>query len=161
MYIIALLLIALTLFNLFATLSAKKRKAISQNEYARSMKEIEDKLLRIQKERNLDFKGIKRVVNDNNEGIVLVWDNLKKVGAIGMKDDTLLFSYSDISEVKKEYEKKGKKIISARIILTLKDAIYTYTFASKPFSPKGILGRVIYESCEEFASELERMKKEA
>lgn len=161
MYIIALFLIALTLFNLFATITAKKRKALSKSDYARKMDEIEKKLLLIQSQRNLDFKGIKRMVNDQDEGIVLVWDDEKKTGAIGMKDDQLVFSYSDICEVKKEYVKQGKKITSAKVKLTIGNEVYTYTFGSKPFSPRGIIGKVVYETTEEFASELERMKKEA
>ena len=42
--------------------------------------------------------------------------------------------------------------------VTINDETWTYTFASKPFNPKGIIGKVIYETTEEFAQELKDIK---
>lgn len=157
-YILCLVLIAFTLFNLYALLTSKRKKALSNQSYAASMAPIEKKLLEIQKQRGVAFDKVKRMVNDQNEAIILVSDSKQRIAAIGMKDDTLIFPFSEIVDVKKEYTRKNKKVLSGKIVLTLKDSSYTYTIASKPFNPKGLIGKVLYDTIEEFASELNALK---
>lgn len=77
-YIIFLLLLGLTIFNLFAMISAKKRKSRAAYDYNRVMKPLDDKLLRAMKERKIEFTAVQRFVNDLGEGIVVVRDLKKK-----------------------------------------------------------------------------------
>ena len=157
-YILALFLIAFTLFNLYATMTAKKRKQISSASFKVICNEIEKELIKLQKEKGLNFSYVKRMANDQNNVIIFVKDLDKKFAAIAMKDDIKLFSFSDIKDVKTQYEKSNKKILSAKVDVTINDETWTYTFASKPFNPKGIIGKVIYETTEEFAQELKAIK---
>lgn len=157
-YIIALVLIAFTLFNLYATLTAKKRKQISSASFRVLCNQIEEELIKLQKQRGLNFSYIKRMANDQNDVIIFVKDIDKKMAAIAMKDDIKLFSFSALKDVKTLYEKKGKKILNAKIDVTIDDDTWTYTFASKPFNPKGILGKVIYDTTVEFKDELNSLK---
>ena len=157
-YIFALILIAFTLFNLYATLTAKKRKQISSSSFRVLCNEIEKELINIQKQRNLNFSYIKRMANDQNNVIIFVKDVDKKVAAIAMKDDIKVFSFSSLKDAKTLYEKKGKKILSAKVDVTIDDTTWTYTFSSKPFNPKGILGKIIYDTTIEFKDELIKLK---
>lgn len=157
-YIIALVLIAFTLFNLYATLTAKKRKQISSASFRVLCNQIEEELIKLQKQKGLNFSYIKRMANDQNDVIIFVKDIDKKMAAIAMKDDIKLFSFSALKDVKTLYEKKGKKILNAKIDVTIDDDTWTYTFASKPFNPKGILGKVIYDTTVEFKDELNSLK---
>ena len=157
-YILALSLIAFTLFNLYATMTAKKRKQISSASFKVLCNEIEKELIKLQKEKGLNFSYIKRMANDQNDVIIFVKDIDKKMAAIAMKDDIKLFSFSSLKDVKTLYEKKGKKILNAKIDVTIDNDTWTYTFASKPFNPKGILGKVIYDTTVEFKDELNKLK---
>ncbi len=157
-YILALFLIAFTLFNLYATMTAKKRKQISSASFKVLCNEIEKELIKLQKEKGLNFSYVKRMANDQNNVIIFVKDLDKKFAAIAMKDDIKLFSFSSLKDVKTLYEKKGKKILNAKIDVTIDNDTWTYTFASKPFNPKGILGKVIYDTTVEFKDELNKLK---
>lgn len=157
-YILALFLIAFTLFNLYATMTAKKRKQISSASFKVLCNEIEKELIKLQKEKGLNFSYVKRMANDQNDVIIFVKDIDKKMAAIAMKDDIKLFSFSSLKDVKTLYEKKGKKILNAKIDVTIDNDTWTYTFASKPFNPKGILGKVIYDTTVEFKDELNKLK---
>ena len=157
-YILALFLIAFTLFNLYATMTTKKRKQISSASFKVLCNEIEKELIKLQKEKGLNFSYVKRMANDQNDVIIFVKDIDKKMAAIAMKDDIKLFSFSSLKDVKTLYEKKGKKILNAKIDVTIDNDTWTYTFASKPFNPKGILGKVIYDTTVEFKDELNKLK---
>lgn len=157
-YILALFLIAFTLFNLYATMTAKKRKQISSASFKVLCNEIEKELIKLQKEKGLNFSYVKRMANDQNDVIIFVKDIDKKMAAIAMKDDIKLFSFYSLKDVKTLYEKKGKKILNAKIDVTIDNDTWTYTFASKPFNPKGILGKVIYDTTVEFKDELNKLK---
>ena len=129
-YILALFLIAFTLFNLYATMTAKKRKQISSASFKVLCNEIEKELIKLQQEKGLNFSYVKRMANDQNNVIIFVKDLDKKFAAIAMKDDIKLFSFSDIKDVKTQYEKSNKKILSAKVDVTINDETWTYTFAS-------------------------------
>ena len=90
-YILALFLIAFTLFNLYATMTAKKRKQISSASFKVLCNEIEKELIKLQKEKGLNFSYVKRMANDQNNVIIFVKDLDKKFAAIAMKDDIKLF----------------------------------------------------------------------
>ena len=153
-YILFLIIIAITLFNLYATITAKKRKQISSQSFQVKCKEIEDELLKIQKQNKLDFSYIKRMANDQDEVIILVKDLKNKVAAIAMKDDIKTFFFSSFRGANCFYEKSNKKILSAKVEVTINDDIFTYNFGTKPFRQNGIIGKVIIETCEEFVKAL-------
>ena len=99
------------------------------------------------------------MANDQDEVIILVKDLTNKVAAIAMKDDTKTFSFSAFKGAKCLYEKINKKILSAKVEVTIDDDVLTYNFATKPFRQNGIIGKVIIETCEEFVKALNDIKE--
>lgn len=162
MYILLMILIAFTIFNFYALLTSKKRRAKSAASYYQEMGTIEDSLLKLMKERALNFTTVKRLMNDKGQGIVIVTDPEKRKAAIGMRGDTELFSFEDLEDAGKEYlhgEKKGK-VLGSRVYAVISGTRFEYTIASKPFSPKGPFGKVLYQTTEEFYDELMRIIEE-
>lgn len=157
-YIIALALIAFTIFNLLATSTAKKRQKSSKQSYQAAIWPIEKRLLSVMKSRGSDYTVVKRMVSDLGNGIIFAYDPKKGECVIGMADDTLIFNSSDIVNAKTNYLQKGKKVLKADVILTLSDAEYTYEIAAKPFNPKGLIGKVLYDTTEEFCAALNEAK---
>ena len=71
MYILLMVLIAFTIFNFYALLTSKKRRAKSAASYYQEMGTIEDRLLRMMKERALNFTTVKRLMNDKGVTVFL------------------------------------------------------------------------------------------
>ena len=149
-YIIFLLLLGLTIFNLFAMISAKKRKSRAAYDYNRVMKPLDDKLLKAMKERKIEFTAVQRFVNDLGEGIVVVRDLKKKVFGIATAEHLIIESYSALEEVKGIYEKSGMKVPKAEVEASIGDTVYTFVIASRPFFLKGLIGSILRESYNDF-----------
>ncbi len=161
LYIVVLFLIALTLFNLYAMLTSKRRRINALSSYRSEMQVIEEKLLKLMKERGLDFSLVRRFMNDRGNGIILASDPDKKKAAIAMKDDIELFSFSELEDAGAEYIKseKGKPVCS-KVFAQISGTRFEYTIGSRPFYPRSPLGKVVYETTEEFARALEKILEE-
>ncbi len=160
LYIAVMLLIALTLFNFYALITARKRKSTAKGSYHFEMDAIESKLLRLMKERGLNFSIVRRFMNDRGDGIIFVSDPENRKAAIAMKDDIELFSFEDLEDAGKEYLKNEKdKTLGSRVYAVISGTRIEYTIGSKPFNPRGLMGKVIYETTEEFFKELETILK--
>lgn len=158
MYILLMVLIAVTLFNFYAMITSKKRRARSAASYQQEMGTIENNLLKLMKERALNFTTVKRLMNDKGEGIIVVTDPDKRKAAIGMRGDIELFSFEDLESAGKEYLRGEKgKLLGSRVYAVISGTKYEYTIGSRPFRPKGPLGKVVYDTTEEFHAELERI----
>ena len=157
-YLVVIILIAFTLLNLYSTMTAKKRKAVANAKYQQALKPVEQKLLKLQKERNLNFDKVKRLINDEENAIIFASDSKALITAIGMAEDTLLFKNSELADVKKLYENQGKKVLSAKIEIKVNSLCYTYNIGTRPFNPKGFIGKVIYEDTEELYTLLNQIK---
>ncbi len=159
-YIIFLVLLALTIFNLFATLSAKKRKNKAAYDYNRVMKPLDDKLLKAMKERKIEFTAVQRFVNDLGEGIVIVRDLERKIFGIATADHLIIEGYSSLEEVKGIYEKKGMRVPKAEVEATIGDTVYTFVIASRPFFPRGLIGSILRDSYNELVDLLQGISNE-
>ena len=154
MYILLMVLIAFTLFNFYAMMTSKKRRARSAASYQQEMGTIENNLLKLMKERALNFTTVKRLMNDK----IVVTDPEKRKAAIGMRGDIELFAFEDLESAGKEYLQGEKgKILGSRVYAVISGTKYEYTIGSRPFRPKGPLGKVVYDTTEEFHTELERI----
>ncbi len=154
LYILLMVLIALTLLNFYAMLTSKKRRAQSARSYQMEMSEVEGRLLKLMKERALNFTEVWRFMNDKGEGIVLVTDPEKRMAAIGMRGDTELFSFDDITDARADFTKSGRRYREASVTATIRGTEYTYQIGTKPFWRKGIIGKVVYQTAEEFTAAL-------
>ena len=131
MYILLMVLIAVTLFNFYAMITSKKRRARSAASYQQEMGTIENNLLKLMKERALNFTTVKRLMNDKGEGIIVVTDPDKRKAAIGMRGDIELFSFEDLESAGKEYLQGEKgKLLGSRVYAVISGTKYEYTIGS-------------------------------
>jgi len=151
-YVFVMFLIAVTLYNLYAMLTARSRKKFATSSYAAEMNKIEKKLLGDMKSRGLEFDKVDRFMNDKAEGIICCYDTKRKVFAVAMSGDTLLEKAECLEGVRKEYVQKGRKTLSSAVILTVSGTECTYPIGTKPFRPWGVIGKVVYDTTEEFYS---------
>ena len=139
-YILCFALVIFTVFNFIALISAKKRKAVGNRSYQAIIWPIEQRLLKYMKERGLDYS------------IIFVSDPKNKVAAVAMSDDTLHFHFSELENVERYYQLEGKKTTGAMVVLTVDGTDYKYMIASSKFNPRGLLGKVLYDTTEDFYS---------
>lgn len=114
-YLVVIILIAFTLLNLYSTMTAKKRKAVANAKYQQALKPVEQKLLKLQKERNLNFDKVKRLINDEGNAIIFASDSKALITVIGMAEDTLLFKNSELADVKSFMRTKVRKCFLLRL----------------------------------------------
>ena len=114
-----MVLIAVTLFNFYAMITSKKRRARSAASYQQEMGTIENNLLKLMKERALNFTTVKRLMNDKGEGIIVVTDPDKRKAAIGMRGDIELFSFEDLESAGKSTYRERRESFSARASMLL------------------------------------------
>lgn len=141
-------LIIITVINLYVTLGSKKRKQKAVLSYQNAMLPVEKSLLELEKQKKLKFDKVKKLVNDEGAAIIFVSDTKQDFHAIAMKDDLLSFKGEEIKNVKKLYEENGRKISFMKIEVLVNNISYTYTIASRPFNPKGFFGKVLYEDAD-------------
>lgn len=161
-YVLFLMILAVTVFNLFATATAKRRKGYSNASFALALKPVEEALLKEQKERKLHFDVVKRLANDSNQVIVYCYDSKAKVFALGTAGSILIDKACRLSGVQRIYTPgKGKRLAGADVRFTLDDTVYTYNIASKPFHRRGLVGSVLVETTEELYEALSLASKDA
>ena len=159
--ILLIIMIAFIAFNFYMTISLKKKRKTSEDSYRKEMDAIEDNLIKLMKERSLNFTTVRHFMNDRSQGIIFVSDPEKRKAAIGMREDTAFFSFDELEDAGKIYEEDGKgKIQSAKIFAVIDGTRYEYDIATKPFRKNGMFGKVIYKTAEDFAGELEKILKE-
>lgn len=158
-YVIVLILIIITVINLYVTLGSKKRKQKAISSYQNAMLPVEKSLLELEKQKKLKFDKVKKLVNDEGSAIIFVSDTKQDFNAIAMKDDLLSFRSEELKNVRKLYEEDGKKISFMKIEVLVNNVFYTYTIASRPFNPKGFFGKVLYEDADTLFSLLSSLIK--
>ena len=158
MYVLALLLIGITGVNLYATMTSKKRKEKSNQSFQKIIWPIEERLLSEMKARKLNYNKVRRMLNDQDQGIIFCADEEKRKAVIAMADSSVHFDYEDLKDSKVLYSVKGKKVEKAEVQATIKDTIYVYEIASREFNPRSLLGKVLHETAEDFAKLLEEIR---
>lgn len=159
-YIISSILIMIILLNVIAELTSKKRRSRYAEDYRTIMKELDDKLLEAMEERGINFTEVKRFVNDNGEGIVVVRDLKKKYFGIATKDELIIDKDSAIEEIRSIYEKKGLRVHRAEVEITVSENRYNFIIAESPFFPRGLLGSIIRDCHKELLSYLEVIEED-
>ncbi len=129
--------IALTLFNIYATATLKKRNQINKAKYDMMFAPVEKVLLEKQKECGCRFLSVTRVVTDTEEPVVIVSDEKKKIAAVATSTDVEVFPFDLIESVSIKNDEKTNNI---SVLLSLKDKNITYPIATKGYR-KGNLNR--------------------
>ena len=129
-YIILTIGIAITLYNIYATATLKKRNEGNRVKYNLMFAPLESALLEKQKEYNCSFKSVTRVVTDREEPVVIVADYKKKIAAVAVRDYIEVFPFESLKNVEINQEEKTNNI---SVHITLSDKTLTYPIATKEY----------------------------
>jgi hypothetical protein len=157
LYIVALILIACTLWNLYTMLTSKKRKAVAAAQFKQVMARLELDTLAVMKKKRLNFNEKHSFVNDCDEGILLCMDTEAKMLCLSRKNDIRLIPYDSIigCEVFTHSPSDRPKLLSgvhATITTTQTgDEEIEVVFASKNHRRKSVIGKFIMDVSMEFA----------
>ncbi len=154
-YILALLLIGFTLWNIRNLMVSRKKRQASQVAYQQVMGKLEQEAVAYLHDNGLVCTEHHPFVNDSDAAILLCLDDQHKTAVLFTAGEASKFSYDQVRgcTVTTEADKpKGGKIASVTGTIRLKgmDDICV-CFSSKPHSRNGILGKFIINMAEEFA----------
>ena len=71
-----------------------------------------------------------------------------------------LFGLDELEDAERYYDLEGKKTVAAYVVLTVNGTMYRYDIATKRFNPKGLVGKVLYDTTEEFYSKAHAILEE-
>lgn len=129
-YIILTIGIGLTLYNIYATATLKKRNQANEAKYKLMFAPVEQALLEKQKEYNCRFLDVTRVVTDREEPVVIVSDSKKRIAAVATQDSVSVFPFDSLKEAKIEKDADTNNI---SVVLTLSDKVLVFPIATKGY----------------------------
>jgi hypothetical protein len=147
--ILLMVLVAITLFNIYAFVAGKRKKAASAVEVNRQQKELGEHALVLAKKERLDFNLHTMYMNDQGQGIFLAFDEKRKKLGIFMADDDRLFSYDDIVSVNREEKRDGGYVQDICLVLTTEEEKISYSFGKERRKASSMLGKFILNDAEE------------
>ncbi len=156
LYVIALALIAFTLWNLYTMLTSKKRKETANAQYRQTMAQLELDTLALMKRKKLDFTEKHSFVNDCDEGILLCMDTVARQLCLTRKDDIRLIPYDALldCELFSHSPSDRPKVLSG-VHVTIStsqtgDEEIEVDFSRKEHRKKSIVGKFILDIAMEF-----------
>ncbi len=129
-YIILTIGIGLTLYNIYATATLKKRNQANAAKYNLIFAPVENALLEKQKEYNCHFLDVTRIVTDREEPIVVVSDWKKKIAAVATQNLVEVFPFDSMKEAEIE---KDESTNNVSVVLNLDDKTLTFPIATKGY----------------------------
>ena len=91
--ILLVLLIGITVFNIYATATKKKRDGSAKVRYDALFSAIENEILK--SDSSWNTAKVKRIVTEDEQGILAALDDEKRRAVIGWQGGTFPFSYDD------------------------------------------------------------------
>lgn len=152
-YALFFALIGITVFNLIATSSSKRRNKANEMKYNNLFHPIEKRLLELEKRNNCSFNKVARVLNDLEEPIVIVRDDARRIAAIAMKDFQEIFHYEAITSVRlaRESGADGKKF-NAAVEVEASGRTLVFPMATKGYSKHSLSGKACLDMAGKFSS---------
>jgi hypothetical protein len=156
-YVLLVLLVAITLLNIYALTVGKKKKQQATANYKQTLRDLELKAYDLMKEHKLSFDEKHGYINDSGSGILLTFDNEKQMAGITLSDEFYLFPFSDFVDCKQTYETlQNKKLSNISVEIETKDSIITLLFGLKAWRPNSYLGKFLLSDTQEFCTILKR-----
>ena len=142
-YILLMLLIALTLFNIYALGTKKKRDQNNEAKYNAIFAPIDNSILKLGK----DWKGslTKRLITDKEEGIVCVRDDSRKRAVIAWDGGLRTFKFSQFKGAELERDDEG-----VRILVHIEGESITLSAVSDKFKKKSFVYKTVEKMAEDF-----------
>lgn len=141
--ILLFVLIAFTIFNIYATATKKKRDAANEAKYNALFAPIDQKILN----RGKEWKGnsVKRLITEKEEGIVCVRDDNRKKAVIGWEDDLREFPFSAFN---------GAELISTdtdtKVLVHIDGETLTLTCREGKFKKKSFISKYVDQMAKDF-----------
>lgn len=155
-YLLLVLLAAVTVLNIYALTVGKKKKQQASVNYQQTLRNLEQRAFELMKEHKLSFDEKHGYINDIGAGILLAFDNEKKMVGITLAEDFYLFGFSDYISCKQKYETlENKKLSNISVEIDTQDSIITLVFGSKAWKPTSYLGKFLLSDTQEFCTILE------
>lgn len=150
-YILLMALLAFTLFNLYATATKKKREKTNAQKYNALFYPIDQSILDLPGH----YKGCptKRLITENEEGIVCVKNDKKKMAVLAWTGDLKEFSYSSFEGAVLVEEGKTK------IEVTIDGEKLTINCTSGKFKKKSFISRTVLKMAKDFVEYLNKIKE--
>lgn len=154
-YILLLLLVAFTLFNLYAFTAGKKRRRAAQSDFRRTLAALEQEALAVVEQEKVSFETKIGYMNDRNQGILLTFDAQHEVLGIFLSGEHHLIRADRFISATQRYEALGdKKITNIVVDIETEESVITVLFASRSYRPSSYLGKFILSDSREFASRI-------
>ena len=152
-YILMFALILLTLFNLYALTAGKKKKKNSVALYKQTLTTLENKAFEEMKKNKISFDEKHGYINDLNEGILLTFDNAKRMMGITLKDAFYLIPFSEVLSCTSKHDTlENGKFTQFTVEVETQDSIITLLFGSRPWREKSTFAQFILADTQEFCS---------
>lgn len=144
-YILLMLLLAFTLFNIYAMSTKKKRDQNNEAKYNALFAPIDNAILRLGK----DWKGnpTSRLITDKEEGIVCVRDDNRKRAVIAWDGDLRVFKFNEFKGAEIEEDDNG-----LRILVHIEGETITLVANSAKFKKKSFIYKTVKNMAEGFVS---------
>ena len=151
-YILLFIMLAFTLFNIYATATKKKRDQANEIKYNALFAPIDNEILRLGK----DWKGspTMRLITEKEEGIVCVRDDGRKRAVIAWDGDLRTFRFNEFGGAELVDDESGVKIL-----VHLPDETLTLQASTGKFKKKSFIIKSITEMAKGFVSFLNKINK--
>ena len=149
-YILLFLMLAFTLFNIYATATKQKRDLANEYKYNALFAPIDNEILKLGK----DWKGspTMRLITEKEEGIVSVRDDGRKRAVIAWDGDLRTFRFNEFGGAELVDDETGIKIL-----VHLPSETLTLQAASGKFKKKSFIVKSINEMAKRFVEFLNKI----
>ena len=150
--IILIVLIPLTVLNLYYFTIGKKKKRAAAQGYRQIFSELEKKTITELAKNHLEFDQRQAFLNDAGQGVMLSFSEQSRQMAITLKDSFHLIPFSDVRTCSVRHDESNGKYFNIRVELKTTDRPITIAFGTRHWSPKSIWGKMIIEDATEFCN---------
>ncbi|MCK9548945.1 MAG: hypothetical protein M0Q37_10585, partial [Sphaerochaeta sp.] len=152
-YILLLLLVAFTIFNIYNFTAGRKRRAAAKAQYERTLALLEQDAMAVVKKEKVTFATKMGYINDQNQGILLAFDKDHELVGVFLSGEYHLIRADHFVSATQRYETHDDKKISNVVVdVETSDTILTVTFGARTYRPSSYLGKFILSESQEFAN---------
>ena len=151
-YILLFIMLGITLFNIYATATKKKRYQANEMKYNALFAPIDNEILKLGK----DWKGspTMRLITEKEEGIVCVRDDGRKRAVIAWDGDLRTFRFNEFGGAELVDDETGVKIL-----VYLREETLTLQAATGKFKKKSFIVKSITEMAKGFVEFLNKINE--
>ena len=142
-YVLLMVMLAITLFNIYATATKKKRDQANEAKYNALFAPIDQEILK----KGKDWKGnpTMRLITEKEEGIVAVRDDGRKRAVIAWDGDLRIFRFNEFGGAELVDDEEG-----VRILVHLPSETLTLQASNGKFKKKSFIVKYVTKMAKSF-----------